>query len=271
MRRKLQHWEVAAFFADLPSCLVGLEACATAHHWARLIGASGHEVRLIPPSYVKPYVRRSKTDAADAQAICEAVGRPSMRFVPVRSAAQQAALTAAISGSSVSLHRRDGTVDGDPIRGSHQVCGAGSLAGVGAGCCRQGGLAGRTVPCSTRRTGDRRTRPQADRAQSCRGTFASRQDPRQFRLLGGADVEQGPRHGARRWRYLARQGDQPPAVRATRYRQEPTAHRRSVVRSSRTASACCSPAPPTSYRSCRRLAKRCNSKPPSPSSTNISC
>ncbi len=61
-------------------------------HWARLIGASGHEVRLIPPSYVKPYVRRSKTDAADAQAICEAVGRPSMRFVPVKSAAQQAAL-----------------------------------------------------------------------------------------------------------------------------------------------------------------------------------
>jgi transposase len=92
MRRKLQRGEVAAFFADLPSCLVGMEACATAHHWARLIGASGHEVRLIPPSYVKPYVRRSKTDAADAQAICEAVGRPSMRFVPVKSAAQQAAL-----------------------------------------------------------------------------------------------------------------------------------------------------------------------------------
>ena len=92
VRRKLQRGEVAAFFADLPSCLVGMEACATAHHWARLIGASGHEVRLIPPSYVKPYVRRSKTDAADAQAICEAVGRPSMRFVPVKSAAQQAAL-----------------------------------------------------------------------------------------------------------------------------------------------------------------------------------
>ena len=70
----------------------GIEACATAHYWARLIGASGHQVRLIPPSYVKPYVRRSKTDAADAAAICEAVGRPSMRFVPVKSAAQQAAL-----------------------------------------------------------------------------------------------------------------------------------------------------------------------------------
>jgi transposase len=72
--------------------LVGIEACATAHHWARLIGASGHQVRLIPPSYVKPYVRRNKTDAADAEAICEAIGRPSMRFVPVKSADQQAAL-----------------------------------------------------------------------------------------------------------------------------------------------------------------------------------
>ena len=92
VRRKLQRGEVAAFFADLPPCRVGIEACATAHHWARLIGASGHQVRLIPPSYVKPYVRRSKTDAADAAAICEAVGRPSMRFVPAKSADQQAAL-----------------------------------------------------------------------------------------------------------------------------------------------------------------------------------
>jgi len=91
-RRKLQRSEMAAFFAGLPPCLVGIEACATAHHWARLIGAAGHDVRLIPPSYVKPYVRRSKTDAADAEAICEAVGRPNMRFVPVKSAAQQAAL-----------------------------------------------------------------------------------------------------------------------------------------------------------------------------------
>jgi transposase len=92
MQRKLQRREIAAFFADLPSCLVGIEACATGHHSARLIGASGHEVRLIPSSYVKIYVRRSKTDAADAQAIGEAVGRPSMRFVPVKSAAQKAAL-----------------------------------------------------------------------------------------------------------------------------------------------------------------------------------
>jgi len=66
MRRKRQRGEVAPFFADLPACLVGVEACAAAYHWARLIGASGHEVRLIPPSYVKAFVRRSKTDAADA-------------------------------------------------------------------------------------------------------------------------------------------------------------------------------------------------------------
>ena len=92
IRRKLQRSEMASFFAELPPCLVGVEACATAHHWARLIGAVGHQVRLIPPSYVKPYVRRSKTDAADAEAICEAVSRPNMRFVPVKSTAQQAAL-----------------------------------------------------------------------------------------------------------------------------------------------------------------------------------
>jgi len=92
LRRKLQRAEVTAFFAALPPCLVGMEACATAHHWARQLRAAGHEVRLMPPAYVRPYVRRSKTDAADAEAICEAVGRPSMRFVPVKSEDQQAAL-----------------------------------------------------------------------------------------------------------------------------------------------------------------------------------
>src|SRR5437764_14441080 len=86
IRRRFQRSEIAAFFADLPACLVGIEACATAHHWARLIGASGHQVRLIPPSYVNPYVRRSKTDAAGAGAICEAVGRPTAHFLPDESA-----------------------------------------------------------------------------------------------------------------------------------------------------------------------------------------
>lgn len=92
VRRKLQRAEMREFFAALPPCMVGMEACATAHHWARQIRALGHEARLIPPAYIKPYVRRSKTDAADAAAICEAVGRPNMRFVPEKSEEQQAAL-----------------------------------------------------------------------------------------------------------------------------------------------------------------------------------
>ena len=92
LRRKLQRSEVLAFFKSLSPCLVGIEACGTAHHWAREVAALGHEVRLLPAGYVKPYVKRGKTDAADAEAICEAVTRPSMRAVPVKSAEQQAAL-----------------------------------------------------------------------------------------------------------------------------------------------------------------------------------
>lgn len=92
LRRKLQRAEVLAFFKNLAPCLVGVEACGTAHYWAREIKAFGHEVRLMPPSYVKPYVKRGKTDAADAEAICEAVTRPTMRYVPVKTAEQQAVL-----------------------------------------------------------------------------------------------------------------------------------------------------------------------------------
>jgi transposase len=92
LRRKLQRGEVLTFFKGLPACLVGIEACATAHHWAREIRALGHEVRLMPSSYVKPYVKRGKTDAADAEAICEAVTRPTMRYVPIKTAEQQAVL-----------------------------------------------------------------------------------------------------------------------------------------------------------------------------------
>lgn len=92
IRRKLRRAEVIGFFTDLPSCLVGMEACASAHHWARELIALGHEVRLMPPAYVKPYVKRGKTDAADAEAICEAVTRPTMRFVAVKTVEQQAVL-----------------------------------------------------------------------------------------------------------------------------------------------------------------------------------
>jgi len=89
--RKLSRAKLLDFFAGQPRCLVALEACSGAHHWARELRAMGHEVRLIPPSYVKPFVKRSKNDAVEAEAICEAAQRPGMRFVAVKSEDQQAA------------------------------------------------------------------------------------------------------------------------------------------------------------------------------------
>jgi transposase len=93
VRRRLRRSEVIAFFAQLPRCRVGLEACSASHHWAREIVAVGHEVRIMPARYVKPYVQRGKNDALDAEAICEAVGRPTMRFAAIKSVEQQSALT----------------------------------------------------------------------------------------------------------------------------------------------------------------------------------
>lgn len=92
VRRALRRSQVLPFFAKLEPCLIGMEACGTSHYWARELTKLGHEVRLMPPAYVKPYVKRGKTDAADAEAIAEAVTRPTMRFVPVKSTEQQAAL-----------------------------------------------------------------------------------------------------------------------------------------------------------------------------------
>jgi transposase len=92
MRRQLRRGRVLPFFKKQPPCLVGMEACATAHHWARELEALGHRVRLMPPRYVKPYVKRNKNDAADAEAICEGVTRPTMRFVAVKGTEQQSVL-----------------------------------------------------------------------------------------------------------------------------------------------------------------------------------
>ena len=92
VRKKLRRGQVLGFFAGLPPCLIGLEACASAHYWARELQALGHEVRLIPPQYVKPFVKTNKNDACDAEAICEAVMRPTMRFASIKSAEQQSVL-----------------------------------------------------------------------------------------------------------------------------------------------------------------------------------
>lgn len=114
LRKQLRRDQVAPFFANLPPCLIGIEACASAHHWARKLQAMGHTVRLMAPQFVKPYVKSNKNDAADAEAICEAVTRPSMRFVPIKNIEQQAVL---------SLHRvrqgfvRARTAQANQIRG----------------------------------------------------------------------------------------------------------------------------------------------------------
>jgi transposase len=92
MRRQLKRRYVLTFFQKLPPCLVGIEACASSHHWSRELQALGHKVRLMPPAYVKPYVKRQKNDATDAEAICEAVSRPNMRFVETKTPEQQSCL-----------------------------------------------------------------------------------------------------------------------------------------------------------------------------------
>jgi transposase len=92
IRRQLRRRQVLPFFKKLSTCLIGIEACATSHHWSRALQALGHTVRLMPPAYVKPYLKRQKNDAADAEAICEAVTRPSMRFVETKTPEQQSCL-----------------------------------------------------------------------------------------------------------------------------------------------------------------------------------
>jgi transposase len=114
LKKQLKREQVAAFFVRLSPCLIGMEACGSAHHWARKLQGFGHTVRLMAPQFVKPYVKTNKSDAADAEAICEAVARPNMRLVPIKSVEQQAVL---------SMHRvREGfvkarTAQANQIRG----------------------------------------------------------------------------------------------------------------------------------------------------------
>lgn len=110
IRRKLRRNEVLEFFAAAPPSLVGMEACCSAYYWARELAKLGHNVRLMPPSYVKPYVKRGKTDAADAEAICEAVTRPTMRFVPVKTEEQQASAME-LSARDLLVRQRTQTVN----------------------------------------------------------------------------------------------------------------------------------------------------------------
>ena len=105
LSRKLRRAQVEAFFAKLAPCLVGIEACATAHHWARTIGKLGHQVRLMPPAYVKPYVKSQKNDAADAEAICEAVAHPNMRFAETKTVEQQSVLVLHRTRATLITHR----------------------------------------------------------------------------------------------------------------------------------------------------------------------
>jgi transposase len=116
LRKQLRRAQVAVFFANLPPCVIGMEACASAHYWGRTLQGFGHTVRLMASQFVKPYVKTNKNDAADAEAICEAVGRPNMRFVPIKSVEQQAIL---------SVHRvRQGFVKARTAQASLMLFGA---------------------------------------------------------------------------------------------------------------------------------------------------
>lgn len=127
LRRQLRRGQVEKFFAQLAPATVGLEACGSAHHWARVIGRYGHEVRLMPPSYVKPYVKRNKNDGRDAEAICEALSRPSMRFVAVKSVEQQASLAV---HSTRSLLVRQRTMAANALRAALSEIGIVAAQGV---------------------------------------------------------------------------------------------------------------------------------------------
>ena len=129
VRRRLRRAKVLQFFSGLPRCLIGLEACATAHHLGRDLTKLGHDVRLMPPSYVKAYLKRQKNHAADAKAICEAVTRPSMRFVPIKNRQQQ---------STMSIHRVRLTLMRQRVQLSNAIRGISGSSGLVAPIGRNG-------------------------------------------------------------------------------------------------------------------------------------
>src|SRR6516164_9604985 len=173
LRRQVHRGQMRGVFITLPPCVIGMEACASAHHWARTLESYGHTVRLIAPHFVKPYVKTHKTDATDAEAICEAVNRPNMRFVPIKSIEQQSAL---------SLHRvrqgfvRARTAQACQIRGLLAEFWLGDAPGH---CEYQTG----TEAAARGRTGTARTVLPADRAASGAPQGARPPDSR----AGGAD------------------------------------------------------------------------------------
>jgi Transposase len=126
LRKQLRRDQMTAFFANLPPCLIGMEACASAHHWARTLQKFGHTVRLMAPQFVKPYVKSNKNDVADAEAICEAVGRPNMRFVPIKSKARS--VIGRTSGDRLPIRRIVASVRSGWAPGRAVPCSASSLA-----------------------------------------------------------------------------------------------------------------------------------------------
>lgn len=131
VQRKLTRAKLIPFFEKLPPCLVGIEACATAHHWGRRLAEFGHEVKLMPPSYVKPYLERQKNDAADAEVICEAVTRSRMRFVEVKGPEQQSVLVIHRTRMTLMRHRIELS---NTIRA--HLAEFGLVAPIGRICCR---------------------------------------------------------------------------------------------------------------------------------------
>jgi transposase len=154
LRKALRRSQVLPLFEDLAPCLIGMEACSSAHHWARELSALGHTVKLMPPSYVKPYVKRGKNDTADAEAICEAVMRPTMRFVPIKSPDQQAVL---MLHRSRALLMRQRTMAVNALRGHLAefgliaAQGAKSLAELVASVFGNGSICAHGVPPLARR------------------------------------------------------------------------------------------------------------------------